>query len=441
MLGTEELPGDFLLEEIGAEVNSGEELQAEGGGQFVHAFAQAQGRAHGFGVHHQLFGGMAVEEIQHARAGDHADSGQGGQHGTDAAFQTRLGVHQLGVAGGQIGVGGQTQRTPHLCVGRVHHGGFHRAHGGGAVAHVKNGRGAAPYDGRARGRALVQGDARQTFGGMLHHAAQQSDRAGAARQGHGNDLSGHARPRQINQALGSKGAVNQRRGGAHVKDGHRPLAQGLGPAAHARQKAQHALAALGGEGSRDHRLGGVQQHQVQAVQVADGHGDVGAHHRGGLGGKLRQPFGHLNDAQQVGALGGALAAGVGVQHVDRRRAGVKMHLVVPVGQARLAQQIVEGEAVRGALQTGADESLRQAHHLGVFVHGGPTAGQQGARLGQGDAHAGVRQQGKGLIQNARHLLRADQFKGGAAHAGCSASRRLRKSPISALRCASSPWGW
>ncbi len=224
---------------------------------------------------------------------------------------------------------GQSQRFAHLGVGGVDHGGLDGAHRGGALAHIEDRRRPTPHDRRARAGELVDRDPADALGGVLHHRAQQGDRRAGARQGHGDDLGRDARPRQLDQVLRAELAPDQRRRRAHIEHGVGLVCQRLPASGEDRQHVDHVLHGVCGERSGDDRLGGVQQHQVQAVQVADLFGDIVAHHGGGLGVVLRQHLGHLDQAHQVRRARWAVLQRIGVEDVHARRAGVEMHASPP----------------------------------------------------------------------------------------------------------------
>ncbi len=112
---------------------------------------------------------------------------------------------------------------------------------------------------------LMDGDACQTFRGVLCDRAQHGDRSRRACQRHGDDFGRDTRPCQCDQIACAKIAPDQRRRRADVKDGARFFARGFCAAGEDRQHVDHFLDGLVRECAGDDRLLGIQQDEIQAI--------------------------------------------------------------------------------------------------------------------------------------------------------------------------------
>ncbi len=137
-------------------------------------------------------------------------------------------------------------------------------------------------------RKLVDGDACQTFRGVLCDRAQHGDRGCRTRQRNGHDLGGNACTGQCDQIAGAEITPDQRRRGTHVKDGARLFASCIRAAGEERQHVDHFLHGLVRERAGDDWLFGIQQCEIQAVGVLDVLRHFMANDSRGLGVVLRE---------------------------------------------------------------------------------------------------------------------------------------------------------
>ena len=242
----EEFHRNFLLEEIAAfEVDLVVvEAGGEGIGVLLYAFDHALCHGNAFCVNDEFFRAVTGEKIQHAGAGDHVDAAQRADHCGDAAFKSGLGIHEFRVRCAEIGVGRHAERLCNLSVGAIEHGGFDGAHGSCAFFHVKDRCRAAPNDGRAGVRELMDGDACEHFCRMLSDRSQHGDGSRRPRKRDGDNLRRDACTRESDQVARTKVRPNEWRRWADVEDGARFLAGGFGAACKEGEHIDHLLHGL-----------------------------------------------------------------------------------------------------------------------------------------------------------------------------------------------------
>jgi len=276
---------------------------------------------------------------------------------------------------------GQIQGFSHLRIGGVEHGSFNGAHGGRTRAHIENSRCAAPYHRRSRCSKLMDHDPADSFGGMLHHRAEQGHRGGCTRQRHGDNLGRNACSRQVDQVLRTEIAPNQGRRGADIKHSSRFSCRGSLAAAKERQQLQHRLQPCRRKRPCNNRFCRRTQHQVQAVDITNSLWRIVTDHRRRLGVEFLQHFGDLDNAQQVSRGGRLVLKGIRIQHMHTRRAGVELHRIAAVLHHRVAVQVVQVEAFGRALQRPASQAFGNRDDLALKIHPGAGLRQelQGSR--------------------------------------------------------------
>ncbi len=332
------------------------------------------------------------------------------EDGRDAALQSRLRVDQLRVRRAEIGVRRKAEGLADLRVGDVDHGGLDRPHGRGAAAHVEDGRCPAPHDRCARVGQLMQNDAAEGLGRVLHHGAQQRHRRSDAGQGHRYHLRWHAGAGQIDQILGGETTPDQRRRRTDIEHRQRLAHQPFSPLAEDGQHVQHRRQRCRAESAGDNRLVGVEQHQVQAVQVSDRLRDIAAHDRRRLGVVGREHLGHLDQPDQVRCDRRPVLPGLGVQHVDARRPWIELHRVPAVVDGGRSTSRVERELARHGLQRAPGDDLGDADDLTPRGDRGTRVLQQLQPIRRLDLDAGFPQELKRFIQDPVDEGLAQEFK-------------------------------
>src|SRR4051794_526656 len=100
------------------------------------------------------------------------------------------------------------------------------------------------------------------------------------------------------------------------------------------------MQARGREGAGYNRFLGVPQHEQQAVPISDLLGNVVAHHRGGLRGKLRQSFSYLNQPNKIAGNRRSSLLRCGVENVETGRSRIEVNSVSAVVHRGIAIPVI-----------------------------------------------------------------------------------------------------
>ena len=236
---------------------------------------------------------------------------------------------------------------------------------------------------------MVNGDTAQVLGSVLDNRAQEGRRPGGSCQWHAHQFRRHPVLRAVHHVLASDLRPQQRRRWTDVENGDRSLCQCLLTAGHRHQQVLHCAPGLDGERASDDRLAGVEEDQVEPVEVGDLLRYVGADEGGSDGIQRIQPVGQFDEVHEVGSDGEARAFRVVVKDLNGSRPRVEVHVVTTIVHLRLTIGVVEVERRGDSLNRAADQVGWDARHLRLKVHIRTVLGQEMQRTLGVDLHAGV----------------------------------------------------
>ncbi len=283
-------------------------------------------------VDHHAFQAGAQKAGMHAGGFvDQIGAGIGDQRVVVALLIPRLGVRHLGIRHAGRNAAGQVVEPRHLGAGRHQQRLFAAAAGHGARPQIADEGPGAEDAGVTRADQIDIDEARQHFGGLLHHRARQSRGACRARLAGGQQQDRHALAHA--QFQRPAGVFREFQGRHHETAGHAdegavaPLLLAAGDGVqHLHADGQifrrHPAGAHMFGRAADRRVTGVGVHIQRVGQVAADHGALEEM-------DVVQRIGHARHVVQVGGGRFAIGAGARVDHMNGGARGAEIDLVAP----------------------------------------------------------------------------------------------------------------